>query len=153
MTDDHKILQCDGRAAGQMHPATGIVGRDQIYFGVTVTKQRAEYLARMLNEPLCNHCGRECAECDADPCQNSPFGLQGRGPDEDYQAMLDRTYIDEVKALGNVCPICGCLDLEGHFINVEHDKATQRVDCLSESCQASWYDQYALDGYLLIKET
>ena len=41
---------------------------DQIYFAVTVSRQRAEYLARCLDEPLCNGCGREEAECSADPC-------------------------------------------------------------------------------------
>jgi len=40
-----------------------------VYFGVTVSRQRAEYLMRCLDEPLCKACGREEAECSANPCQ------------------------------------------------------------------------------------
>ena len=39
-----------------------------IYFGVTVSEARAEFLAKMLKVPLCQHCGREASECEADPC-------------------------------------------------------------------------------------
>ena len=53
-----------------------------IYFGVTVSEARAEFLhkvqnvsearadflLKMLEVPLCNHCGREADECMADPC-------------------------------------------------------------------------------------
>jgi hypothetical protein len=41
---------------------------DQIYFAVTVTRRRAEFLQRMIEVPLCDTCGREQDECDADPC-------------------------------------------------------------------------------------
>jgi hypothetical protein len=43
-------------------------GKDQVYFGVTVDAQRAEYLSKCLDAPLCKGCGREEAECSADPC-------------------------------------------------------------------------------------
>ena len=42
---------------------------DQVYFAVTVTKRRAEYLYKCLHTPLCYACGREQAECEADPCE------------------------------------------------------------------------------------
>jgi hypothetical protein len=41
---------------------------DQIYFAVTVDRQRAEFLTRMLDVELCRECGREKDLCDGDPC-------------------------------------------------------------------------------------
>ena len=41
---------------------------DKVYFGIAVSKQRAEYLIRCLERPLCSHCGREEDECNAEPC-------------------------------------------------------------------------------------
>lgn len=48
--------------------ATEIDDDDKVYFAVTVTKRRAEYLYKCLQRPLCARCGREAAECEADPC-------------------------------------------------------------------------------------
>lgn len=124
---------------------------DTIEFTVQVTKARAEYLARMLIEPLCDHCNRELAECDADPCQHSPYGLQGRGDDSDnHQVQHQSTYVDAVRVAGNLCPKCGSDQIEGFGFNVEHDKASQRVICID--CPAIWYDQYALVGYIIESE-
>jgi hypothetical protein len=58
-------LFIDGASVGAMIEQPG---EPMIYFGVTVTQQRAEFLARMLEVDLCEGCGRERAECDADPC-------------------------------------------------------------------------------------
>lgn len=41
---------------------------DKVYFAVTVSKARAEYLFKCLQRPLCENCGREVDECEADPC-------------------------------------------------------------------------------------
>lgn len=43
---------------------------DTIFFGVQVSQMRADYLYKCLLRPLCRHCGREVAECSADPCGN-----------------------------------------------------------------------------------
>lgn len=42
----------------------------QVFFGVTVSKRRAEYLYQCLHRPLCGYCNRELDECEADPCQD-----------------------------------------------------------------------------------
>jgi hypothetical protein len=44
-------------------------GRPEVYFGVKVSKARAEYLFKCLLRPLCT-CGREVDECEADPCND-----------------------------------------------------------------------------------
>lgn len=43
---------------------------DQIYFAVTVSKRRAEYLFKCLSRELCAYCDRELDECEADPCDD-----------------------------------------------------------------------------------
>jgi len=72
-----ELLIHDGRFAGFASggPVQHIVeirpnvhDPDKVYFGVTIDRQRAEYLRKCLNEPLCKHCGLEKAECEADPC-------------------------------------------------------------------------------------
>ena len=44
---------------------------EKVYFAVTVTKRRADYLYECLHTPLCDQCGRELAECEADPCKKA----------------------------------------------------------------------------------
>ena len=92
----------------------------------------------------------------ADPCEHSPYGLQGRGPDAaDHQIEVDQvlqqsTYVNAVRVAGNLCPKCGSDQIEGYGIDVEHDKASQKVVCLD--CPATWYDQYSLNGYIIENE-
>ncbi len=41
---------------------------EKVYFAVTVTKRRAEFLYKCLSIPLCPCGKRELAACEADPC-------------------------------------------------------------------------------------
>lgn len=63
-----------------------------VYFAAAVPRQRAEHLARALDEPLCTGCGREEAECSADPCQDV---LADRGAPK--------------------CSVCGRYEMAGHL--------------------------------------
>lgn len=49
---------------------TEIDDTEKVYFAVTVTKRRAEFLYKCLSIPLCPCGKRELAECQADPCDN-----------------------------------------------------------------------------------
>ena len=60
-----KIRQ-DGKVVGCVNGLDSPT--DQIFFAITVDRARADYLMRCLDEPLCKGCGREEAECSADPC-------------------------------------------------------------------------------------
>lgn len=68
-----QLLVHDGRFAGfapgsPEQPQVREPADERVYFAVTVPKHRADFLARMLDAPLCRFCGREVAECEADPC-------------------------------------------------------------------------------------
>lgn len=52
---------------------------DEVYFAVTVPKVRAEHLFKCLQRPLCENCGREVDECDADPCTEQPVHTCNKG--------------------------------------------------------------------------
>ena len=51
-----------------------------------------------------------------------------------------------VKKGGVECPFCGSNDIEGGEVAIDAGGATQEVSCLE--CGESWYDLYALTGYL-----
>jgi len=125
------------------------MGKEQIYFGVMVGKQRAEYLMRCLDEPLCPHCGREIAECSADPCHQSAAGDIVSINYDDGNTIQFR-YTEAVKKGGFVCPSCGGHEGEGFGFDVDANTASQKVVC--HDCPAVWYDRYALVGYQLEEE-
>jgi len=67
-----KNLYIDGKPCGAMIPVHPI---PEIYFGVQVSAQRAEFLARVLDVPLCKHCGRVEAEWSGDPWESERIYL------------------------------------------------------------------------------
>ena len=67
-TDDHELLLAKNERGLVYAVPTVTLDDDMIYFGVTVTRARAEYLMKCLTRDLCEHCGRELDECEADPC-------------------------------------------------------------------------------------
>lgn len=46
---------------------------------------------------------------------------------------------------GGQCPKCGGGNIEGRFIEIEGNEATQIVDCLD--CEFSWQDIYLLQRF------
>ena len=121
------------------------VGNSKIFFGHLVTRQRAEYLAKCLGEPLCSDCGRELAECDADPCAMKQH---------QHDAMVVYPLRPERYASekGQQCPACGGENFEGGSIEIGAGTATQKVWCTTGDCHALWYDEYTLTSYTMLRE-
>ena len=93
-----KIRQ-DGKVVGCV---TGLnAPTDEIFFAITVDRARAEYLMRCLDDPLCKGCGREEAECSADPC---PGVRIDRG--EIVQCFRCCEYYDPHHLVNGLCPDC-----------------------------------------------
>jgi len=133
-----KELIADGKIAGVLSDSS--MGGGEIYFGVTVSPLCAEYLAKCLDEPLCKHCGREEAECGADPCADV---ILETIPESKKQSLY-------VVAGGCKCPQCGSTNIDGEGVEIGEGTATQECGC--NNCAAEWYDRYALTGYSLIEE-
>lgn len=66
---------------------------------------------------------------------------------EPHKPMTPQEYVREHK--GNVCPVCGSTQREGHEVEYHHgDKlVTRGVSCFD--CDASWKECYELSGYEL----
>lgn len=73
----------------------------KVFFGVKVSKLRAEYLFKCLQRPLCMACGREEDECSADPC---PDVRIQRGEIAYCRDCLD--YYDPAALIDGYCPDC-----------------------------------------------
>ena len=54
--------------------------------------------------------------------------------------MLDRKA--HIKGKGLSCPFCASLSIQGGFIEIEAEKAFQRMGCTE--CEAHWQDIYEL---------
>lgn len=49
---------------------------------------------------------------------------------------------------GSICPFCGSTEIEGDGVEIDGPTATQEVSC--GSCEATWFDTYALTGYFTV---
>lgn len=76
----------------------------KVYFAVTVSKARAEYLFQCLQRPLCT-CGREVDECEADPCDDRRVNQGELAYCAGCHELFDPAAIDE----RGKCPECRSL--------------------------------------------
>ena len=111
----------------------------KVYFGVSVSPLRAEFLAKCLELPLCKGCGREESECSADPCDDV---IKERHEPVSQEEYLNRK--------GAICPSC-----QSSTLSVKYDvpeigigNGFQTAKC--KQCGAEWQDNYELSGYIML---